>query len=191
MKDTKLMRKNARFRWSSEQGGDLLTLNFRVAAVVNIVIRHCRAGRRCGTHRKISKGATPRRLWEARTLPLWGTHSTKPVVPDFQRIGDGDGGVSPISANRGRGRGSVPAPGQIGDGGLVPVPGQIGDGDGDGPGDGDSDRGVRPLRGERPGTATLGPAPTSPAASSTSRAVRGPLPRFVAASAPFRQDLPP
>ncbi len=59
---------------------------------------------------------------------------------------------SPISANRGRGRGrvpdsgqigdgdpwgSVPATGQIGDGRPVPVPGQIGDGDGDG------DRGVR------------------------------------------------
>jgi hypothetical protein len=54
---------------------------------------------------------------------------------------------SPISANRGRrrgsvpdsgqigegrGRGSVPAPGQIRDEGPVPVPGQIGDGDGDG-----------------------------------------------------------
>jgi len=46
---------------------------------------------------------------------------------------------SPISANRGRGRGSVPVPGQIGDGRPVPVPGQIGDGDGDG------DRGVRAL----------------------------------------------
>ncbi len=61
------------------------------------------------------------------------------LVPEFQQIGDGDGGVSPISASRGRGRGSVPAPGQIGDGGPVPVPGQIGDGDGDG------DRGVRAL----------------------------------------------
>ena len=39
------MRKNARFRWSSEHGGDLITLTFRVAAVVNGVIGHCRAER--------------------------------------------------------------------------------------------------------------------------------------------------
>ncbi len=31
MKDTRLMRKNARFRWSWEHGGDLISLTFRVA----------------------------------------------------------------------------------------------------------------------------------------------------------------
>ena len=114
------MRKNARFRWSSEQGGDLLTLNFRVAAVVNIVIRHCRAGRRCGAAPQDFQRGTPRRLWEARTKPLWGTHSTKPVVPDFsesgtgtgecprfQQIGDGDGGASPPPGKSGT---EVPSP---------------------------------------------------------------------------------
>ena len=48
MKDTKLMRKNTRFRWSWEHGGDLISLTFRVAAVVNGVIGvigHCRAER--------------------------------------------------------------------------------------------------------------------------------------------------
>jgi hypothetical protein len=72
-------------------------------------------------------------------LPPCGTLALQPGPPG-----------SPISANRGRGRGrvpdsgqigepgrgrgSVPAPGQIGDGRPVPVrvPGQIGDGDVDG-----------------------------------------------------------
>ena len=42
MKEAKLMRKNARSRWSWEPGGDLITLTVRVAgaAVVNDVIGH-------------------------------------------------------------------------------------------------------------------------------------------------------
>ena len=42
------MRKNARFRWSWEHGGDLITLTFRVAAVLLVVsgvIGHCQAER--------------------------------------------------------------------------------------------------------------------------------------------------
>ena len=134
MKDTKLMRKNARFRWSSEQGGDLFTttLNFRVAAVVNIVIRHCRAGRRSVQHKTDFQRATPRRLWEARIIPLWGTHSTKPVVPDFSESGTGTGERPPISANRGRGRGSVPAPGKSGTEVPSPSPDKSGTGTGTG-----------------------------------------------------------
>ena len=66
------------------------------------------------------------------------------LVPDFSKSGTGTArGESPrFRTNRGRGRGSVPAPGQIGDGRPVPVtvPGQIGDGEWDG------DRGVRALR---------------------------------------------
>jgi hypothetical protein len=39
MKEAKLMRKNARSRWSWEPGGDLITLTVRVAgaAVVNVI----------------------------------------------------------------------------------------------------------------------------------------------------------
>ena len=53
MKDTKLMRKNARFRWSWEHGGDLISLTFRVAAVVNGVIGGLKGGRGCRCRIKI------------------------------------------------------------------------------------------------------------------------------------------
>jgi hypothetical protein len=48
--------------------------------------------------------------------------------------GDHDGGASPYPVNRGRGRESVPVPGQIGDG----------------PGTGDSERPRRPPAGKSP-----------------------------------------
>jgi hypothetical protein len=110
------MRKNARSRWSWEPGGDLITLTVRVAgaAVVNDVIGHWPFDKkRCVGTELTSYGD----LWDSPSTPLGYSSTTA---------------WSPISANRGRGRGSVPAPGQIGDGRPVPVPGQIGDGDGDG-----------------------------------------------------------
>ena len=119
------MRKNARSRWSWEPGGDLITLTVRVAgaAVVNDVIGHWPFDKeRCVGTELTSYGE----LWDSPSTPLGYSGSSTTAW-------------SPISANRGRGRGSVPAPGQIGDGRPVPVPGQIGDGDGDG------DRGVRAL----------------------------------------------
>jgi hypothetical protein len=87
--------------------------------------------------------------------PFWGTYSsTTAWSPISANRGRGRGSV-PDSGQigpRGRGRGSVPASGQIGDGRPVPVPGQIGDGDGDG------DRGVRALI-MMLENRTVGPAP--------------------------------
>jgi hypothetical protein len=49
----------------------------------------------------------PNRLWEARTKPLWGTHSTQPAGPRFQQVGDGGGGASPPPGKSGT---EVPSP---------------------------------------------------------------------------------
>ena len=126
--------------------GDLTTLTVRVAGASAAVVVTSRTSESsaiqvAGLQLEVSSkghggvdqfgdnGAKPR----GKPRPPWGTHSTS--------------AWSPISANRGRRRGSVPdsESGQIGEGrgrGSVPAPGQIGDGDGDG----GRRRGVRALR---------------------------------------------
>jgi hypothetical protein len=75
MKEAKLMRKNARSRWSWEPGGDLITLTVRVAgaAVVNDVIGHCRPFDRKGVSDRVDEF---RELWR-----VMGQTQGKPLYP--------------------------------------------------------------------------------------------------------------
>ena len=111
------MRKNARSRWSWEPGGDLITVTVRVAgaAVVNDFIGHWPFDKETCVGTELTSYGE---LWDNPSTPLGYSSTTA---------------WSPISANRGRGRGSVLVPGQIGDG------------------DGDGDRGVRALAVAPPG----------------------------------------
>ena len=128
MKDTKLMRKNVRFRWSWEHGGDLISLTFRVAAVVNGVIGVIIAG--------LKGGGAGAGFWDKKPIvggqdqtPLGtiGTTAWSPILanrglgrgpaPVLRQIGGGDGGRPPAPGKSGAGPHGVPAPGPIGPGG--------------------------------------------------------------------------